>query len=209
MPNWTAQTTADALFQHWICHFGCPHSIHTDRGPIFESELFTTLLQRLEFDKTRTTAFHPQSNAVCERINRTLLSMLAKCVDEDQQNCSQQLPYVLMAYRSSVHESTGYTPHFLVFGRETSLPFDLMFSPQNSDDPPTVHNFVQNRTVAFRKAYELVRKSSTAQQRRRNALYNKTRTWSHIPRARNGPLVLPCCQSRTKPKFSQPNVRIV
>ena len=167
LPNLTAQTTADALLQH------CPHSIHTHRGPNFESALFTTLLQRLEIDKTRTTDFHPQSNAVCERMNRTLLSMLAKCVDEDQQNWSQQLPYVLMAYRSSVHESTGDTPHFLVFGTEMSLPLDLMFSPPNSDDRTTVQDFVQNRNDAFRKAYELVRKSSTAQQRRRNASYNK------------------------------------
>ena len=43
--HWTAQTTADALLQHWICRFGCPLSIHTDRGPNFESELFATLLQ--------------------------------------------------------------------------------------------------------------------------------------------------------------------
>ena len=78
-----------------------------------------------------------------------------------------------MANRSSVHESTGYTLHFLVFGTETSLPLDLMFSPPKSDEPPTVHDFVQNRTDAFRKAYKLVRKSSTAQQRRRSALYNK------------------------------------
>ena len=38
-----------------------------------------------------------------------------------QNNWSQQLPYVMMAYRSSVHESTGYTPQFLVHGRETYL----------------------------------------------------------------------------------------
>ena len=204
LPNWTVQTTADALLQHWICRFGCPHSTHTDRGPNFESALFTTLLQRLEIDKTRTTSFHPQSNAVCERMNRTLLNMLAKCVDEDQQNWSQQLPYVLMAYRSSVHESTGYTPHFLVFGTETSLPIDLMFSPPNSDDPSTVHDFVQNRNDAFRKTYELVRKNCTAQQRRRNALYNKR---VHGPTYQEHEMVLlhyPVVKAGRSPKLASP-----
>ena len=130
--------------------------------------------------------------------------MLAKCVDEDQQNWSQQLPYVLMANRSSVHESTGYTPHFLVFGTETSLPLDLMFSPPNSDDPTTVHDFVQNRNDAFRKAYELVRKSSTAQQRRRNALYNKR---VHGPTYQEHEMVLwhyPVVKAGRSPKLASP-----
>ena len=52
---------------------------------------------------------------------KTLQKMSAKCVNEEQSNWSQQLPYVMIAYRSSVHESTGYTPQFLVFGQELSL----------------------------------------------------------------------------------------
>ena len=57
--------------------------------------------------------------------------MLAKCVNEEQSNWSQQLPYVMMAYRSSVHESTEYKPQFLVFGQELSLPLDCMYpNPQ-------------------------------------------------------------------------------
>ena len=58
-------------------------------------------------------------------MNRTLLNMLAKSVDDFQSNWTQQLPYVMMAFRTSVHESTGYTPHFLVFGEEINLPIDI------------------------------------------------------------------------------------
>ena len=85
LPDQTAATTSDALLERWICRFGCPYSIHTDRGTNFESRLFANLLKKLEIDKTRTTAFHPQSNSVIERMNRTLLNMLAKCIDEDRQ----------------------------------------------------------------------------------------------------------------------------
>ena len=53
--------------------------------------------------------------------------MLAKCIDQERRNWSQQLPYVMMAYRSSVHESTGYTPQFLVFEQEISLSFNCMY----------------------------------------------------------------------------------
>ena len=100
LPDQTAPTTATALLENWICRFGCPHSIHSDQGRNFESKLFKALNQALQVDKTRTTAFRPQSNLVVERMNRTLQSMLAKCINDEQSNWSQQLPYVMMAYFS-------------------------------------------------------------------------------------------------------------
>ena len=36
--------------------------------------------------------------------------MLAKCFDEEQTKWAPQHPFVLMASRSLVYESTGYTP---------------------------------------------------------------------------------------------------
>ena len=97
--------------------------------------------------------------------------MLAKYIDEDQTNWSVKLPYVLMAYRSSVLESTGLTPNHLIFGHEISLPSDLMYRPP-SMIPIDVYDWVLQKEV-FRQAYELVRRNATTQQRRRNNLYNK------------------------------------
>ena len=108
LPDQTAVTTANALVDHWISRFGCPQSLHGDQGRNFESKLFEQLMQLLEMDEARTTPFHPQSNAVIERMNKTLQKMLAECMNEEQSNWSQQMPNVMMAYRTSVHESTGY-----------------------------------------------------------------------------------------------------
>ena len=99
--------------------------------------------------------------------------MIAKCIDEDQTNWSVKLPYVLMAYRSSVHESTGFFPHYLVFGHEISLPLDLMYRPPPGTIPVHVNDCVSQKKEAFRQAYELVRRNATTQQRRGNNLYNK------------------------------------
>ena len=173
VPNQTASTTATALLENWICRFGCPHSIPSDQGRNFESKLFKSLNQALQVDKTRTTAFRPQSNAVVERMNRTLQSMLEKCINDEKSNWSQQLPYVMMAYRTSVHESTGYTPHFLVYGQEVCLPIDLMY-PNPSDQPPNdIHEFVSARQVRFQKVYDSARTSLNFNQRRRIAIYNR------------------------------------
>ena len=56
-----------------------------------------------------------------------------KFVSEEQEDWDTYLPYLLMAYRSSVHSTDGQTPNKLVFGRDVSLPVDLMVGrPENS-----------------------------------------------------------------------------
>ena len=173
LPDQTASTTANALLQHWICRFGCPYSIHSDQGRNFESTIFKLLTQSLEIEKTRTTASRPQSNAVIERMNRTLRNMLARCVNDEQNNWSTQLPYVMTAYRTSVHESTGYTPHFLVYGREICLPINFMYPNPHDHLPSSTNEFVSARKLAFQKAYESARSTLNQSQKRRNELYNR------------------------------------
>ena len=173
LPDQTAPTTATALLENWICCFGCPHSIHRDQGRTFESKLFKALNQALQVDKTRTTAFRPQSNAVVEQMNRTLQSMLAKCINEEQSNWSEQLPYVMMAYRTSVHESTGDTTQFLVYGQEVCLLIDFMY-PSPIDQPPgVIHEFVSARKFQFQKAYDSTQSALNFNIKRRNASYNR------------------------------------
>ena len=173
LPDPTAPTTATALPENWICRVGCPHSIHSDQGSNFESKLFKALNQVLEVDKTTTTAFRPQSKSVMERMNRTLQSMLAKCILEEKSNWSQQLPYVMMAYRTSVHESTVYTPHFVVYGQEVSLPIQFMYPNLNDQPPADIHESVSARKIQFQKAYDSARMALTFNQKRSNAVYKR------------------------------------
>ena len=46
LPDKTAVTTSNAFLERWICRFGCPYSIHTDRGTMFESQLLANLLKK-------------------------------------------------------------------------------------------------------------------------------------------------------------------
>ena len=126
-------------------------------------------------------------NAVIERMNKTLQNMLAKCINEEQSNWPQQLPYVMMAYRSSVHESTGYTPQFLVFGQELSLPLDCMYPNPHENATTDIHEFVNNKQQTFEREFELVRRNLNEKQKRLNAIYNKK---VHGPAYKEGQKVL-------------------
>ena len=106
-PDQTAAATATARLENQICLLGFQHGIYSDQGRIFDAMLFKTLNQALQVDKTRTIAFGPQSNAVVERIDRTVQSTLAKCNDREQSHWSKEVSYIVMVYRTSIHESIG------------------------------------------------------------------------------------------------------
>ncbi|CAG2253632.1 unnamed protein product [Mytilus edulis] len=124
MPNMEATTVANILMTEVISRSGGTNStiIHSDQGSQFESHLFKEMCKLLQIEKTRTTPYHPKSDGMVERFNKTLATMLTGYVNEYHSNLDVLLPYVMMAYRSSQHETTGYTPNRLMLGREVSTP---------------------------------------------------------------------------------------
>ena len=90
-----------------------------------------------------------------------------------------------MACLSSVYDSTGYTPHFLLHGRKTSLPFNLKFSNPKTEFSSNVQKFVHQTKQAFRRAFELVRKNPNKNQRQRSAIYNHKAQTPHTETDKN------------------------
>ena len=115
------QTIADVLTKEFICRFGVPLMIHTDQGRNFESKLMAEVCELLDIKKTRTTAYHPQSDGMVERFNQTLEAQLSKFADHNQRDLDQHPPFLMMAYRSAVHDTTGNTPARIMLCRDLKL----------------------------------------------------------------------------------------
>ena len=116
IPNQEATTIAQKLTDELFFRFSPPEQLHSDQGCQFESELMLEVCKLLGIRKTRTTSYHPQSDGLVERFNRTLLSMLATTAKDHPLNWEGQLRKVCMAYNTSVQATTGYTPFYLMFG---------------------------------------------------------------------------------------------
>jgi len=114
IPNQTAATITKELIAVF-CRYGIPDILHSDQGRNFESTLLQQTLDAFGVAKSRTTAYHPAGDGLVERFNRSLLQMLRAYVD--QTDWEQYLPFVLYAYRTAVHRSTGVSPFELMFGR--------------------------------------------------------------------------------------------
>ena len=128
MPNMEAQTVAKLIVEEVICRFGVPVSIHSDQGRQYESLLFSEVCKHLQIRKTRTTPYHPQSDGMVERFNKTLAAMLSNYVNDNHRDWDESIPFVMMAYRASQHESTGFTPNMLMLGRESTTPLDIVYA---------------------------------------------------------------------------------
>ena len=154
MKNQEASTVARILVDRVFCVHSCPLQILTDLGPNFESHLFRELCERLAIDKIRTTAYQPSTNGGIERFHGTMHSMIAKWISTNHRDWDQKLPAVAFAYRTSEHESTGFTPFFLMHGREARIPADLVYGPPDTEGSPE-DDFVATQQATLRDAFEL------------------------------------------------------
>ena len=115
---------ATLLVNEIICRYSVPSSLHSDEGAYLTSNLMAAVCKHLGIEQTRTTAYHPQGNGQVELFNRTSESMLAKVVSDHQTDWDYHLPHVLFAYRTAIHDTTGFTPFHLIFGRSPVLPVE-------------------------------------------------------------------------------------
>jgi transposase InsO family protein/predicted aspartyl protease len=192
MRDQEAVTVTGKFLEEFICRFGIPRQVHTDQGRQFESRVFQELCTRLHIDKTRTTAYHPQSDGLVERFNRTVEDLLSKYVSPTQRDWDEYLPLAMLAYRSSVHESTGQTPCRMMLGRDPALPPDLLFGLPPGDNPDLeVTAYVEMLIDRLDTVHELARESmfaaSASQKKRYDHRSNPTQykrgdpVWLHNP----------------------------
>ena len=169
MPNQEAETVADHFVKEFICRFGIPYQLHTDQGRNFESELFQQMCSRLGIEKTRTTPGRPESDGMVERFNRTLEAMLSMFVAENQWDWDEFLPMLIMAHRSTPHDSTKYSPKMLMMGRESSLPIGVMMGIPREETEAHWRNYVeelqQKMEIADGSARKNLKKSAVRQKR--------------------------------------------
>ena len=162
LPNIRAETVADILFRGWIKRYGCPREIYSDQGRQFESAVFQEMCKMLEISKTRTTPLHARSDGMVERMNRTVQSMLKKYIQENQKDWDLHLDFIVMAYNTCEHESTGCSPYRVLYGENIVLPIDILtdslteegivetedningFVPQLQSNLKRKHAFVRN-----------------------------------------------------------------
>ena len=136
--------TAKTLWDKFIVHYGVPKKILTDQGCNFKSQLVADLCKLMETQKVWTSPYHPQTNSQCERFNSTMINMLRMLSKEKKSEWKNHIGTLVYAYNFTQNSATGFSPYFLMFGRQPHLPIDvtLGLAPQTIMEPNTT-KFVQ------------------------------------------------------------------
>ena len=169
-----ASEVAKVFVREFVSRFGCPQRIHSDQGGCFVGEVMTITCQLLGIDKSRTTAFHPQSDGICERVNRTVLSMFSKFLEENQHDAwDESLPLLLLGLRSQLHRSLGVSPYCLLFGREPRLPKQLEIVGPIRGRTRSISEYLDELRTNLSALHKLVLEKSAKSHARNKQVYEK------------------------------------
>ena len=110
----SAEETCDHLINTWIARNDCPMTFQSDNGTAFVGELTKERMRRSQVAQAHSTTYHPQTNGLVERQNRTLVSMLRVFCSRYMTDWDRYLPQVMGAYNSTQHSTTGVSPHMML-----------------------------------------------------------------------------------------------
>ena len=125
----TALNFVEWFISHIITTHGCPETITSDRGSEYVNTLMTQMTKTLKLKHKMVTAYKPRANGMVERVNGTIKTMIRKYSDTyNMADWPLWLPFIKFAYNNTPHSATGFTPFYLLHGREARLPVDVDLS---------------------------------------------------------------------------------
>ncbi|UYV76768.1 K02A2.6-like [Cordylochernes scorpioides] len=154
VPETTVKEVSTFLIEHIFLRHGAPRFLISDRGSQFTSNLMK------------------ETNGLTERLNRTLINMISMYVNTDQKNWDEILPFITHAYNTTIQETTGYSPFFLLFGREPMSLLDDENIPtdSNMDD---YDEYIENYLDKIAKTRQVVINNTEKTQERMKRNYDK------------------------------------
>ena len=196
MKTTDAPEVAKVLYREIFCRFGAPETLLSDRGSNFISKLITELCRLFQVTRLRTSSYHAQTNAQCERFNSYLGASLRALCGQHTNKWDQYLHAVLSAYRlTPATQSTQFTPYFLLFKRECRLPIEIALKSSDSLPIPA-QDCISDIIESFEMTQEIVKKNILQAQEKYTTSYNKAtkphsfvvgqKVWVYFPKVKVG-----------------------
>ena len=158
----TAKAASQFIYEQIICQHGCPQIILSDRGTHFNNTMVKQLMEKFKINHLLSTPYHPQTNGLVERFNRTLCESLAK-LSLKNNDWDLYIAPTLFAYRTTKHSTTKIEPFFLVYGRSARLPMDQPEMENLRVEKDRISNLINQVPQVQRKAKLNIERSQNKQ----------------------------------------------
>ena len=164
-------TIASALAKHFICIFGVPKIILTNRDSNFISNTIKKLCKLFNIKKINSTAYRPQTQGIIERSHRTLKEYLRSFVNKKQTDWDLLLPYSTFCFNTATSCSTNFTPFELVFGQVCRLPTSIESAALETVDATRPIEVIENE---LRQINKIARENQISQKIERKIKFDVT-----------------------------------
>ena len=166
VPSADAKTVAKLLYDEIICRHSCPRVLQSDRGANFLSRVVRETCRFMGISKSTSSGYHPMTQGLVERFNRTLCQSLSFYTSEHQKDWDEFIPSVLFAYRVTPNtQGSLHSPFMLLYGRNPRLPIDTnLITPKQFTR--SIDEHLAKTIVKLEAFHEIARHNiSTAQQK--------------------------------------------
>ena len=126
----SAREVAQFIYEDIICRWGSPNVIITDQGREFCNAINDKLMESAHCKHRITSSYHPQSNGLVERQNRTTTNFLLKNMD-CQDDWVDMIPTMIGSHRHTVHSTTNIEPSAILLGRKPTLATDMLLRSED------------------------------------------------------------------------------
>ena len=204
--NISAKNITNVLMKVFT-NFGIPKEIQSDRGSNFTSDFLAKILKVLGIKQTLAAAYHPESQGALERWHQTFKAMLRKFCVETRLEWDEGIDFLLFAIREVPHESLGFSPFEMLFGRSVRGPLSVIkeeWLNTPSDSSQTIQQYMDKLKSTLKKVREIASENLKGQQLVMKEHYDKA---SKVRKFKPNDLVLaylPIPGSPLKAKFSGP-----
>ena len=115
------------LWKNIVTRFGIPYTLISDNGLQFDSKSFRRYCCELGITNRYSIPAYPQGNGQAEVINKVIVSVLKKRLDDAKGRWVEELPHVLWTYRTTPRRLTGETSFSMSYGAEAVIPIETGF----------------------------------------------------------------------------------
>ncbi|UYV65549.1 K02A2.6-like, partial [Cordylochernes scorpioides] len=171
LPDMKSETVARAFYENWIVRFGAPHTVISDQGKQFTSQLFKDLTTLCGIKLRHFTAYHPQCNEKIERLLRTIKTTIRA---HNNFKRTETLPSVLLGLRSAIHKDNNHYLFQMVYRKTIRLPGEFFDDSKHHLD---AEEFVQQ----LQKQMELLKPLNEKHHSKTDVFVHKDmKTCSHV-----------------------------
>ena len=152
-----AQAIAEIFQNQILLRFGCPETVLSDRGQVFLGQVFRSMLRSYSVEFLTTASYTPSTNGATERSHAWLAACMKCLVDPQQKNWDLMCPFISWAARVTISRATKHSSYFLLFGREPSLPTEVLFGRKQREHSDSTKYALETEKI-LRETHALANK---------------------------------------------------